>query len=411
MVCALSGSASWVPFTVFQGSPVSTTHAIVGAITGAGISAFKRNGVQWDGITKIVLSSVISSVASGDHHDSFCRGLIVILCYFGVALTIQVYYIIFKGAPKSDLKSASFGIPMGIAVIVGIAAFLWCFFFLRPYLRRKIQNDEDLRWYHVFYFLMVSQRVKPALHQEEITKKDDALRRIVVDGQADSSLAQLDEEDKSFTQRMKAEFLGAFNHDINETQNEDTLAAHEHPTKFDPLTERLFSAVQVVTACFTSFAHGPNDVANAIGPLATIYYIWLHASVDMKKTLVPVWIQVLGSVAIHVELMTYGCHVMKTLGNKITYMSPARGFSAGMATSIIILTCSKLKLLVSSTHCVTGSTASIGLLSGGGFNSLNYKALLILFGGWVIILPATGLISGLVYAFVAVSPYKPTFFR
>lgn len=396
----------------------STTHAIVGAITGAGISAFGLKGVQWNGIATIVLSWVVSPVASGvvcamfflftkhfvlKHHDSFRRGLIAIPVYFGVALTVQVFYIIFKGAPKPDLRKACIGIPIGIAVSVGLAVFLWCFFFPRPYLRRKIQDDEDLKWYHVFYTPMVSERVKPALHQEEIAEKDGS-RIAIADGQADPSLVQLEKEDKSFTQRMKAKVLSGLNHDINETQDETTLAAHEHATKFDPQTERLFSAVQVVTACFTSFAHGSYDVANAIGPLATIYHVWVHASVDLKKTAVPIWILILGGAAIDIGLMTYGYHVVKTLGNKITYMSPTRGFSAEMATSITILTCSKLKLLVSSTHCVTGATASIGLLSGGGFRSLNCRALLIVFGGWIVILPAAGLISGLVFAFAARSP-------
>lgn len=130
----------------------------------------------------------------------------------------------------------------------------------------------------------------------------------------------------------------------------------------------------------------------------------MHASVELNKTPVLVWILILGGVAIDIELVTYGYHVMKTLGNKITYMSLTRDFSAEMVASITILTCSKLKLPVSSTHRVTDATASIGLLSGGGFRSLNYKALLIVFGGWIVTLPAAGLISGLVFAFVARSP-------
>ncbi|KAF9385385.1 Na+/Pi symporter [Podila verticillata] len=273
MVCALIGSATWVLFASSKGLPVFTTHAV------------------WDGIATIVLSWVVSPVASGvvcamfflftkhfvlKHHDSFRRGLIAIPAYFGVALTVQVFYIIFKGVPKSDLRKASIGIPIGIAVGVGLAVFLWFFFFFRPYLRRKIQDDEDLK--------CVSNLLS---NQEEIAKKDGS-RIAVADGQVDPSLVQLEEEEKSFAQRMKAKLLSGLNHDINETQDKATFAAHEYATKFDPQTERLFSAVQVVTACFTSFSHGSNDVANAIGPLATIYHVWVHASVDLK-TAVPIW--------------------------------------------------------------------------------------------------------------------------
>ncbi|KAG0037379.1 Na+/Pi symporter [Podila clonocystis] len=98
---------------------------------------------------------------------------------------------------------------------------------------------------------------------------------------------------------------------------------------------------------------------------------------------------------------------MKTPGNMITYMSPSHGFSAEMATSITILTCSKLKLPVSSTRCVTGATASIGLLSGGCIKSLNHRALLIVFGDWIITLPVAGLISGPVLHLSQISFYFP----
>ncbi|KAF9394924.1 hypothetical protein CPC16_009762 [Podila verticillata] len=147
MVCALIGSTTWVLFASSKGFPVSTTHAI-----------------------HFVLK----------HYDSFRRGVIAIPAYFGVALTVQVFYIIFKGAPKSDLRKASIGIPIGIAVV--------------PYLRRKIQDDEDLKWCHVFYIPMVSERVKPALDQEETAEKDGS-RIPVADGQVDPSLVQLEEED------------------------------------------------------------------------------------------------------------------------------------------------------------------------------------------------------------------------
>ncbi|KAG0366863.1 Na+/Pi symporter, partial [Gamsiella multidivaricata] len=418
MVCALIGSSTWVLFASSRGWPVSTTHAIVGAITGAGLSAFGADGIQWSGITKIVLSWVISPLVSGlvcsiiflftkfvvlNHDDSFRRGLIAIPAYFGIALTVNVFYIIYKGAPNSKLKDAStdIGIPVGIAFGVGFIVFLWCFFFLRPFLRRKIQDDEDLRWYHMFIIPLVGKREKAPVHQEEVAEKPEKNAdgsEPTTDGLADPSLVQLEAGNKTFAQKLKGKLLHGLTQEINTTHDENTMAVHANATKFDHNTERLFSAVQVITACFTSFAHGSNDVANAIGPLATIYYIWENANIDVKKAPVPVWILAFGGLAIDIGLMTYGYHVMRTLGNKMTYMSPTRGFSAEMGTSITILTCSKLSLPVSSTHCITGATTAIGLLSGGGFKSLNWRLLLGVFASWIMTLPAAGLTSGTFFA-------------
>jgi sodium-dependent phosphate transporter len=416
MVCALIGSSTWVLFATSRGWPVSTTHAIVGAITGAGISAFGSNGIQWNGITKIVLSWVISPVAAGivcalifgatqllvlKHENSFQRGLIAIPAYFGIALTVNVFYIIFKGAPDSDLKS-QVGLAVGIAVGVGAVVFLWCFFFLRPFLRRKIQDQENLRWFHLFIIPFVKPQGKiPEVIEEKSGKPVDLE---AADGQADASLVELEKKEKTFAQKLKGAVTHGLTQEVNITHDENTNAVHDNATKYDRDTERLFSAVQVITACFTSFAHGSNDVANAIGPLATIYYIWEHANIDVKKAPVPVWILAFGGVAIDLGLMTYGYHVMRTLGNKMTYMSPTRGFSAEMGTSITILTCSKLGLPVSSTHCITGATSAIGLMSGGGFKSLNWRLLLGVFAGWIATLPAAGVVSGVMFAFVSRSP-------
>ncbi|KAG0263146.1 Na+/Pi symporter [Mortierella polycephala] len=420
MVCALVGSSTWVLFASSRGWPVSTTHAIVGAITGAAISAFGADGVQWSGIGKIVLSWVISPVASGlvcsiiflitrfavlKHADSFRRGLIAIPIYFGIALTVNVFYIIFKGAPRSDLRTASIGIPVGIALGVGFAVFLWCFVFLRPYLRRKIMDNEDLHWYHMFFIPFVAKREKAPVVVEEAAQKGE--KGVPVDGssgQADPSLIELEAGEKTFGQKLKTKLFYGLNQEVRVVHDDTENSVHAHATKFDPDTERLFSAVQVISACFTSFAHGSNDVANAIGPLATIYYIWQNANADVAKAPVPIWILVFGGFAIDIGLMTYGYHVMRTLGNKITYMSPTRGFSAEMGTSITILTCSKLSLPVSSTHCITGATTAIGLLSGGGFKSLNWRLLLGIFASWILTLPAAGLTSGIIFAFVSRSP-------
>ncbi|KAF9301541.1 hypothetical protein BGZ74_006583 [Mortierella antarctica] len=415
MVCALVGSSTWVLFASSRGLPVSTTHAIVGAITGAGIAGFGFSAVKWSEVGMIVLSWLISPLAAGlvtsfifvftrwlilKHLNSLHRGLTAIPFYFAVTIAINVFYIIFKGSPGLNLSSLPIGVIIGISFGIALLVFLWCDFFLKVYLRRKLENDEDLKWYHSFYIYASPESV-----EEEC--KESGIDGDSSDGTVNSGLAALDDTPKKLTmfQKLKAKATAGMSHDIKEN-TEAVENIHDNSTKYDAKTEQLFCTLQVLTACFSSFAHGSNDVANAIGPLTTIYYIWKHAAVDVTGTPVPAWILAYGGIAIDIGLLTYGYRVMATLGNNITFMSPSRGFSVSLGTSLTVLTCSKLGLPISSTHCITGSTAAVGLASGGGRKSINWKILAHIGSSWLMTLPAAGVVSGVIFAIIINSPHK-----
>ncbi|KAG0363082.1 hypothetical protein BGZ54_008361 [Gamsiella multidivaricata] len=430
MVCALVGSSTWVLFASSRGLPVSTTHAIVGAITGTGIAGFGFSTVKWGGIGTIVLSWLISPVVAGlvtaviftvtryfilQHSDSLKRGLTAIPFYFAITIFINVFYIIFKGSPGLSLSEMPLGTVIGISFGIALVVFLWCNFFLKVYLRRKLEGEEPLRWYHSFYVRFVSTRAKASENLEEISssvqKEDKTVGGEIEegDGTVNSSLAALDDpEPKSLSmfQKLKKKAFHGLNQDIT-TKTEDVENLHDKSTRYDSKTEQLFCTLQILTACFASFAHGSNDVANAIGPLTTIYYIWQHGMVDVTgQSPVPVWILAYGGIAIDIGLLTYGYKVMATLGNNICYVSPSRGFSLSLGTSLTVLTCSKLGMPISTTHCITGATTAAGLCSGGGVKSINWKILGLIASSWILTLPAAGVVSGAIFALIINSPHK-----
>lgn len=138
--------------------------------------------------------------------------------------------------------------------------------------------------------------------------------------------------------------------------------------------------------------------------ISTIYNIWSTGTVESTKAAVPWWILLYGGIGIDVGLVLYGYRTMRTLGHKITYLSPSRGFAVELATAFTVLTCSKLGLPVSTTHCVTGATAAVGLMNKNGWKTLNWKTLGLVFSSWIFTLPIAGLLSGLLFAFVGNSP-------
>lgn len=125
----------------------------------------------------------------------------------------------------------------------------------------------------------------------------------------------------------------------------DIEEIHARGTHFDNRTEFLYTFLQVMTASAASFVHGANDVANAVGPYASIYQIWKDGKVPGDKSNVPIWILAFGGAGIALGIWTYGYRIMANLGNRITLMSPARGFSMELGSVITVVIATRLSKL------------------------------------------------------------------
>lgn len=154
--------------------------------------------------------------------------------------------------------------------------------------------------------------------------------------------------------------------------------------------EKIFAPLVVITSCSVAFAHGANDVANAIGPVAAILKILRTGDVEMSPQ-VPFWVLALGGAGIVVGLATFGYRVMATIGTKITQLTPSRGVAADLATAFTVLGCSLLKLPVSTTHTIVGAIVGVGLARGLG--AINQKVTRDIFGSWLITVPASGFLT------------------
>ena len=157
--------------------------------------------------------------------------------------------------------------------------------------------------------------------------------------------------------------------------------------------EKVFAVLMVFTACSMAFAHGANDVANAVGPLAAIVSVIQSggSGVLEVKTAVPSWVLLLGAIGIVVGLATYGYKVIATIGKEITELTPSRGFAAELATASTVVGASALGLPVSTTHTLVGAVLGIGLARGIG--ALNLGVVGKIFMSWLITLPVGAVLS------------------
>ena len=150
--------------------------------------------------------------------------------------------------------------------------------------------------------------------------------------------------------------------------------------------QAFFAHLQVMTACYVAFAHGANDVANAVGPLAAIFSVVKTKAVVMQVE-VPVWMLAIGGIAVGGGLFAFGSKVIQTIGGKITEVTPVRGFCAEFGAATTILVCSRLGLPVSTTHVLVGAVVGVGFMRGMGF--LDLRLLRNIGWSWIITLPFT----------------------
>ncbi|KAM0715659.1 hypothetical protein Q7P37_009157 [Cladosporium fusiforme] len=213
---------------------------------------------------------------------------------------------------------------------------------------------------------------------------------------------------------------------------------YSHAPKYSNEVEYLYSFVQIITACTASFAHGANDVGNAVGVWAAMYTAWSTGETVGAKAAVPLWQIAVIALTICFGFITYGYNIMRgkssitiphptrhlhvpqnqiltilflitVMGNKLTYHSPSRGSSMEMGAAITILIFSQYSLPVSTSMCITGATVGVGLCNGT-FKAVNWQRVGLLFFSWVMTIPIAGLIGVFgIYIFLSTLPRPHTY--
>ncbi|WP_428737727.1 inorganic phosphate transporter [Sulfurimonas sp.] len=299
MMAALLAAALWLNLATALKAPVSTTHSIVGGVMGAGIAAAGFSIVSWPTMGKIAASWVISPVLGG---------LIAAAFLYSIKKTI-----IFK---SKKVASAKKYVPIYVAIMA------WAFV---TYLTLKGLKHI---WPSVVSFLN-----KLPFITIEITDKPTFTTALIF-GALAAILVYL-----FMVKRMATKNL-----------DEDIDSVN-----------KLFTIPLIFSAALLSFAHGANDVANAVGPLAAISDAVVNGGVSSKAS-IPLWVMAVGALGIALGLMLYGPKLIKTVGAEITELNQVRAFSIAMAAAITVIIASQLGLPVSSTHIAIGGVFGVGFL-------------------------------------------------
>ncbi len=332
MACSLLAAAIWLHTASYFGMPVSTTHSIVGAVTGFGLLAFGVESIHWATMGEIVASWFISPILGG---------LIAFVLFKLILATI-----LGRQAPtRAAIRFAPF--------LIFVVAFVMTL---------------SILWKGLKHLLKEQQSVFP----EWVTSNSDIATLTI---SAVSGLLSFIAAQAYLRRKLK-------------NRSSDPL-----PDQLE-LVERMFAPLVVITSCCVAFSHGANDVANSVGPLAAVVDI-VNTGEVQSRVPVPLWVLGLGGVGIVIGLATYGYRVMRTVGEKITHLTPSRGMAADTAATIVVLACSRMGLPVSTTHTLVGSILGVGLARGLG--SVDRTVTRNIFGGWLITVPVAAILSAVLY--------------
>ena len=282
MTAGLLAGAIWLNFATSIGAPVSTTHAIVGGVMGAGIASAGFSILNWTSLAEIASSWVISPLLGA-----------IVAAGFLYFIKKQIVY-------KEDMIGQA---RKFVPILIGIMTWAFCTYLILKGLKQL---------FNVGFFTAAGVSLILAIIGYLYTNKS-----------IESNLDNLSNDRAS--------------------------------------VNKLFTPALIFGAALLSFAHGANDVSNAIGPLAAINDAILHDGASINAS-VPFWIMLVGAMGIAIGLMLYGPRLIKTVGSEITELDQMRAFSVAMATAVTVILASQLGLPVSSTHIAIGGVFGVGFL-------------------------------------------------
>lgn len=329
MTGALLATGVWLQLASFFGWPVSTTHSIVGAVIGFGLVLGKGTVIYWGSVGAIFVSWLISPLMGG--------------CVAYIIFSFIRKNILYKRDPVhamihiAPFLSAFVVITLGIIIVLGgvltqIVSRFWAL--MAVFLLGGISYLAMFKYVHAPKCSLICSH----------PKEGSLLYRL---------------------QRCGGDYGRKY-----------------------LIVERIFAYLQIIIACFMSFAHGSNDVANAIAPVAGVLR-QIYPQAYSSYTLIG--LMAFGGVGLIIGLSVWGWRVIETIGCKITELTPSRGFSVGLSAAITIALASALGLPISTTHVVVGAVLGIGLARG--IHAINLNIIRDIIMSWFITLPAGALLS------------------
>ena len=321
MMASLASAGTLLIGATRFGLPISTTHAIVGAIVGFGAVAIGIDAVNWPKVLQISLSWITSPLLAG-------------------VIAFAIFHLI-----RSTILNKSNPV-------------------------HQIRKYGPAFFFFVFFIIGLVTLFKGLKHINLDLDLMEALAGSVALGLIGSGIGAF------FIRRVQ----------IGE-------ADPDH--RFDQV-ERIFVVLQILTACAIAFAHGSNDVANAIGPLAAIVNAVENVDLTAKTPIAP-WMLAIGGLGIVIGLATWGYRVMETVGKKITELTPSRGFAAQLAAASTIVLASRLGIPISTTHTLVGAVLGVGLARG--ITALDLRVVGNILASWIATLPIAAALSVFFYYF------------
>ena len=327
MLSALLAAGTWLAVASFMGWPVSTTHSIVGAIVGFAAVGVSNDAVNWDKVSTIVASWVVSPVMAGT-------------ISFAIFRSVQ-QLILIQDNPFDRAKKYAPMYMFAVGFLMAMVTLLKGLKHVFNDVGIKLRYGENVLYAAAFGILVAIIGTYLLSKVERDTSKEE----------------------------------------VNRFYN----------------VEKVFAVLMIFTACSMAFAHGSNDVANAVGPLAAVVNV-VNAGGDIAaKSMMPSWILLLGGAGIVVGLATYGFKVMGTIGRKITELTPSRGFAAELGAAATVVLASGTGLPISTTHTLVGAVLGVGMARGIG--AINLRMVGSIFLSWVVTLPAGAALSILFFFF------------
>ncbi|KAJ8773572.1 hypothetical protein K2173_005818 [Erythroxylum novogranatense] len=331
LLSSLAAAGTWLQVASYYGWPVSTTHCIVGSMVGFGLVYGGAGAVFWGSLAKVTSSWVISPI-------------------MGAFVSFLVYKCIRRFVYSAPNPGQAAAAAAPIAVFAGVSGISFAAF-------------PQSKSFPLALAQALACGAAGAIIVDRIIRKK--LGHLLM--KATSSQP----EPKEILQNKQIGFLSDF--------------AGPKGTQLE-IVYGVFGYMQVLSACFMSFAHGGNDVSNAIGPLAAALSI-LQGGASGTEVVIPIPIDVLawGGFGIVTGLMIWGYRVIATIGKKITELTPTRGFAAEFAAASVVLVASKLGLPISATHTLVGAVMGVGFARG--LNSVRSETVKEIVASWVVTIP------------------------